>query len=166
MTSRVLLVAMCGVLLPACKVPPAICPSGAELHEDVDQRAAAAAFLPLACASKQVTRIDPDAVTDLSGRWNDTDSRLVANALIEQSMIDPWIRRFNEANGGDMPTVIVGTFRNESMEHIPTGTFVRDVDKKAFIEAARIGVKANRDRIDSDEKNAVADLRSKGMEAS
>ncbi|HWK72585.1 TRAP transporter substrate-binding protein [Pollutimonas sp. M17] len=39
-----------------------------------------------------------------------------------------------------------------------------DEDKKAFIEAARIGVKANRDRIDSDEKNAVADLRSKGME--
>lgn len=39
-----------------------------------------------------------------------------------------------------------------------------DEDKKAFVEAARIGVKANRDRIDSDEKNAVADLRSKGME--
>ncbi|MGB3289049.1 MAG: TRAP transporter substrate-binding protein [Burkholderiaceae bacterium] len=39
-----------------------------------------------------------------------------------------------------------------------------DEDKKAFIEAARIGVKANRDRIDSDEKNAVADLRSKGMD--
>ena len=39
-----------------------------------------------------------------------------------------------------------------------------DADKKAFIEAAQIGVKANRDRIDSDEKNAVADLRSKGME--
>src|SRR3546814_12294834 len=39
-----------------------------------------------------------------------------------------------------------------------------DEDKKAFVEAARIGVKANRDRIDSYEKNAVADLRSKGME--
>src|SRR3546814_6340775 len=39
-----------------------------------------------------------------------------------------------------------------------------DEDKKAFVEAARIGVKANRDRIDSDEKNDVADLRSKGME--
>jgi tripartite ATP-independent transporter DctP family solute receptor len=38
-----------------------------------------------------------------------------------------------------------------------------DADKKAFIKAAKIGVKANRDRIDSDEKNAVADLTGKGM---
>ncbi|MGB6104037.1 MAG: TRAP transporter substrate-binding protein [Pusillimonas sp.] len=37
-------------------------------------------------------------------------------------------------------------------------------DQKAFIEAARIGVKANRDRIDADERDAVADLSSKGME--
>ena len=32
-----------------------------------------------ACSPKQVSRIDPATVTDLSGRWNDTDSRLVAN---------------------------------------------------------------------------------------
>src|SRR5258708_2903815 len=39
-----------------------------------------------ACFSKRVTRIEPSAVTDLSGRWNDTDSRLVANQLVEQSL--------------------------------------------------------------------------------
>lgn len=39
-----------------------------------------------------------------------------------------------------------------------------DADKKAFIEAAKEGVKANRARIDADEKNAVADLRAKGMQ--
>jgi tripartite ATP-independent transporter DctP family solute receptor len=37
-------------------------------------------------------------------------------------------------------------------------------DKKIFLEAARIGAKANRDRVDLDEKTAVADLRSKGMQ--
>jgi TRAP-type transport system periplasmic protein len=36
-------------------------------------------------------------------------------------------------------------------------------DKKAFTEAAREAVKANRARVDDDEKKAVADLRSKGM---
>ncbi|HSJ08353.1 MAG TPA: hypothetical protein VK928_00530, partial [Longimicrobiales bacterium] len=55
---------------------------------------AAAAALPLACAGKQVTRIDPAAVTDLSGRWNDTDSRLVANELISSSLSEPWLRRY------------------------------------------------------------------------
>ena len=36
-------------------------------------------------------------------------------------------------------------------------------DKKAFLEAAKEAVKANRARVDDDEKKAVADLRSKGM---
>ncbi|MGE8942887.1 TRAP transporter substrate-binding protein [Leptospira interrogans] len=39
-----------------------------------------------------------------------------------------------------------------------------DEDKNHFLEASKEAVKANRDRIDSDEKNGVADLRSKGME--
>jgi TRAP-type transport system periplasmic protein len=38
-----------------------------------------------------------------------------------------------------------------------------EADKQAFLEAAREGVKANRARVDDDERRAVADLRSKGM---
>jgi len=38
-----------------------------------------------------------------------------------------------------------------------------DADKQAFLEAAREGVKANRARVDEDERRAVADLRGKGM---
>lgn len=37
-------------------------------------------------------------------------------------------------------------------------------DKKNFLDAAREGVKANRARVDADEKTAVADLRAKGMD--
>jgi TRAP-type C4-dicarboxylate transport system substrate-binding protein len=36
-------------------------------------------------------------------------------------------------------------------------------DKDAFLAAAREAVKANRARIDEDERRAVADLRAKGM---
>jgi len=36
-------------------------------------------------------------------------------------------------------------------------------DKQAFLDAAKEAVKANRARVDADEKSAVADLRSKGM---
>jgi TRAP-type C4-dicarboxylate transport system substrate-binding protein len=36
-------------------------------------------------------------------------------------------------------------------------------DKQAFMEAAKEAVKANRARIDDDERKAVADLRAKGM---
>src|SRR3954465_14242711 len=37
-------------------------------------------------------------------------------------------------------------------------------DKQSFNEAAKVAVKADRDRIDDDEKKAVADLRAKGMQ--
>ena len=38
-------------------------------------------FLLAAC-NPTVTRVESDAVTDLSGNWNDTDSRLVAEEMI------------------------------------------------------------------------------------
>ena len=128
----------------------------------------ALAVIPLTgCIQKEVSRIDPDVVTDLSGRWNDTDSRLVANALIQQSMIDPWIRRFQDANGGDMPTVIVGSFRNESLEHIPTGTFIRDLER-ALIQSGAVRLVAAheerdeiRDEREDQQDHASADSRAR-----
>ncbi len=37
-------------------------------------------------------------------------------------------------------------------------------DKTAFLEAAKVAAKANRDRVDADDAKGVADLRSKGMQ--
>lgn len=102
------------------------------------------AFLPLACGGKTVSRIDPTAVTDLSGRWNDTDSRLVANELIQQSLSAPWARVYMQVNGGRSPAVIVGDFRNRTMEHIPVGTFVRDLER-AFVGSGMVRVVASSD---------------------
>jgi uncharacterized protein (TIGR02722 family) len=82
-----------------------------------------------ACVSKRVTRIEPTAVTDLSGRWNDTDSRLVANQLIEQTLSAGWAKRYADSHGGEAPTVVVGSFANNTAEHIAVGTFVKDIEK-------------------------------------
>lgn len=99
-------------------------------------------LLATSCSTR-VSRIDPGAVTDLSGRWNDTDSRMVANALIHQSLNHPWARDFLAAQG-QAPVVIVGTFRNRSMEHIPVNTFVRDLER-AFIGSGMVQVVASSD---------------------
>jgi len=96
----------------------------------------------LGCSTKKVSRIDPSAVTDLSGKWNDTDSRLVANELIQQSLSAAWARRFAETHGGKAPAVIVGEFRNRTMEHIPVGTFVRDLER-ALINSGLVQVVAS-----------------------
>ncbi|MBI4545939.1 MAG: penicillin-binding protein activator LpoB [Gemmatimonadetes bacterium] len=90
---------------------------------------------------KRVSRIDPASVTDLSGRWNDTDSRLVANRLIEQSLSAAWAQRYTEAHGGQAPAVIVGRFRNRTLEHIPVGTFVADLER-AFVNSGAVRVVA------------------------
>ena len=107
-------------------------------------RTALAALVALssACSPKQVNRIDPATVTDLSGRWNDTDSRLVANELIKQSLDGAWVKRFSDSHGGSAPTVIVGDFANRTYEHIAVGTFVNDLER-AFTNSGAVQVVAS-----------------------
>lgn len=105
---------------------------------------AAVTLAPIACGGKRVSRIDPTSVTDLSGRWNDTDSRLVANALIEQSLTAAWARLYSQTHGGERPAVIVGEFRNRTLEHIPVGTFIRDLER-AFVNSGAVRVVASSD---------------------
>lgn len=126
-----------------------------------------AALGATAGCAKKVSRIDPSAVTDLSGRWNDTDSRLVANALIEQSLTGPWLNRYENAHGGAAPTVIVGNFRNRSMEHIPTGTFVNDLER-AYVNSGAVQLVADsqeRDEVrnerEDQQENASAETRAR-----
>jgi penicillin-binding protein activator len=102
-----------------------------------------AAVVPIACGQR-VTRIDPTAVTDLSGRWNDTDSRLVASELIASSLREPWLRRHSDGAGGEAPVVIVGEFRNRTMEHIAVNTFVKDLEL-AYVNSGAVRVVANPD---------------------
>ena len=92
-------------------------------------------------ASKTVERIDPETVTDLSGRWNDTDSRLVSEEMIVDCLNHPWISR-HMIGGKGKPKVIVGSMRNRSTEHIAVNTFVNDIER-AFINSGQVGVVAS-----------------------
>ncbi len=85
-------------------------------------------FLLSGC-SQTVTRVDSDSVTDLSGNWNDTDSRLVAEEMIQDVLSRGWLTKFNRSHG-KAPTVIVGTVRNLSHEHINTRTFIADMERE------------------------------------
>ena len=124
-----------------------------------------------ACNNKRVSRIDPNSVTDLSGRWNDADSRLVANALIEQSLTGAWVSRYGASNGGTTPAVIVGDFRNRTLEHIAIGTFVRDLER-AFVQSTSVRVVASRgereeirtERLDQQQNAAAQTRASLGLE--
>lgn len=106
----------------------------------------AALALGASGCAKQVTRVAPEQAIDLSGRWNDVDSRLVADELIRQSFqaqAGPnWALQYAQAHGGRPPTVIVGTIRNRAMEHIPVGTFVKDLER-AYVRSGLVQVVAS-----------------------
>ena len=84
--------------------------------------------LMLGGCSRTVKRIDPSTQTDLSGRWNDTDSRLTANAMIEQMFGNRWAVIFEQQHR-KKPVLIVGLVNNKSHEHISTETFIRDLER-------------------------------------
>ncbi len=88
-----------------------------------------ALVLPGCGAETKVTRVDKDVVTDLSGRWNDTDSRLVAEEMVKQAVGYPWLDSFVQAKRRQ-PVVIIGTIVNRSHEHINIQTFVTDLERE------------------------------------
>ena len=88
-----------------------------------------ALLLLMTACGQTVTRVETDTVTDLSGNWNDIDSRLVAEEMIQDVLSRSWLSKYHRANG-KTPTVIVGTVRNLSHEHINTRTFVADMERE------------------------------------
>jgi len=81
------------------------------------------------CASTSVSRVDAATVTDLSGRWNDTDSRMVAEAMMQEALSRPWLETYTSANKRQ-PVVVVGTVTNRSHEHINVQTFISDLERE------------------------------------
>lgn len=96
----------------------------------------AVSVLSVSCSHK-VTRIDPGEQVDLSGRWNNTDSRLVAEEMTETILKDRWVNDHQSAHNGERPVVIVGFVTNKSHEHIEAETFVKDVEQ-SFIKSGKV----------------------------
>lgn len=101
------------------------------------------AVLITAGCGKKVKRIDVEKQVDLSGKWNDTDSRLVSEEMISDCLSRPWLTGYHKKTGED-PTVIVGTVVNKTDEHIISETFTKDIER-AFINSGRVQVVASRE---------------------
>lgn len=127
------------------------------------------ALLLTACGTT-VERVATDETIDLSGAWNDTDSRLVAQEMIQDALARPWINDFS-GRTGKRPAVIVGTVRNLSHEHINVKTFVADMERE-LVNSGRVDFVASRDergeirdeRIDMDLNASEATRKAAGQE--
>jgi uncharacterized protein (TIGR02722 family) len=87
-------------------------------------------------SSRRVERVGTEENIDLSGRWNDSDSRMTAEAMVDQILGGDWISN-HSGETGKKPVVIVGLVYNKSHEHIDAETFIKDVEK-AFINSGRV----------------------------
>ena len=95
----------------------------------------------VAACKPVVKREDPNSVKDLSGKWNDTDSRKVSREMIDDVLSQRWLSKFT-AKHNQMPTVIVGKVRNLSHEHINTKTFIADI-RRALINSGEVSFVAS-----------------------
>ena len=101
------------------------------------------AVLIIGCGAKrEVTRLDPEMTTDLSGKWNDTDARLVAEEMVTDCLSRPWLTNFVEKNGRK-PIVTVGRIRNKSTEHIDMETYTTDFERE-LINSGQVRFVANK----------------------
>ena len=93
----------------------------------------------LSCSTaRQVERIDPGQQMDLSGRWNDTDSKLVAEEMVKDGLSRVWLTDYIEEKGRK-PVIIVGYIKNKSHELISSETFIKDIERE-FINSGKVKV--------------------------
>lgn len=103
-----------------------------------------ALLLIVGCSSnKKVSRVAVDQNIDLSGRWNDVDSRLVSEEIVKDVVSQNWLMNFVAARS-EKPVVTVGTIKNLTSEHIQTETFIKDIQRE-LINSGKVRFVAGKD---------------------
>jgi hypothetical protein len=132
---------------------------------------AASLLLTISSCSRRISRVSPDEQIDLSGRWNNTDSRLTAEQMIDDVLRADWLTNFMQAKQGQKPVVICGFVDNKSHEHIEAETFIKDLEQ-SFIKTQRVRlVQAGKkreelraERADQQTNSSVSTMKKFGLE--
>jgi uncharacterized protein (TIGR02722 family) len=105
-------------------------------------------ILSTCSSTPKVTRIDADTVVDLSGRWNDSDARIVCASLINDCLTDPdvtqYVQQFRDQHGGKAPACLVGSFKNDTSEHINTSIISKSMEA-AIVSSGKLDFVAGGD---------------------
>jgi PBP1b-binding outer membrane lipoprotein LpoB len=76
-----------------------------------------------------VHRVAVDEQIDIGDQWNDVDSQLVSKEMIGDLLSRTWLDEWSE-QAGRKPRLVVGRVLNKSHDHIPTDTFVKDLERE------------------------------------
>ncbi len=83
----------------------------------------------LAGCGTRVENVDPRTEGYLSGRWNDSDARAVAEELIPQCLGSPWLPEFRGQHGEQRPRILIADIENNTSEHISTDVFMNELQR-------------------------------------
>lgn len=123
------------------------------------------------CSQRTVKRIAPGQSIDLSGRWNDADSREVAEVMGNELLGSDPFKAF-AAQLGNKPAIIVGLVRNKTSEHIDADNFIKKLEVTIFnsgiadlVEAGSFRDKLREERAEQQDFASSATVSRWGMEA-
>ncbi|MBL6448829.1 penicillin-binding protein activator LpoB [Fulvivirga sp. 29W222] len=114
-------------------------------------------LIAFGCSQRSVTRVSPDQQIDLSGRWNDVDSKMVANKMVQQFLNSPRYQQYASDNG-KTPAIIVGYIKNKTSEHIDSDNYIKKFELEIFnsgladlVESPEFREKLREERADQQE---------------
>lgn len=130
-----------------------------------------ASIMLVSSCSRKVTRVDPNQQIDLSGNWNNTDARQVAEEMTGSILNANWLITHLSENAGKQPVVIVGMVNNKSHEHIEAEVFTKEVER-CFIQSQKVrlvqgGKKREEirgERADQQTNSSVSTMKKFGLE--
>lgn len=123
------------------------------------------------CSQRTVKRITPGQSIDLSGRWNDTDSREVAELMGNELLNSDPFKAF-AVQQSKKPAIIVGLVRNKTSEHIDADNFIKKLEVTIFnsgiadlVESNSFRDKLREERAQQQDFASSATVSKWGMEA-
>lgn len=83
----------------------------------------------LAGCGTKVENVDPTTEGYVTGRWNDSDARAVADELIPECLSAAWLPEFRGQYGDARPRVVIGEIENNTNEHINKDVFMNEMQR-------------------------------------
>ena len=81
------------------------------------------------CGGTKVANVDPRTEGYITGRWNDSDARAVAEDLIPECLGSPWLPEFRGQHGDERPRILIADIENNTSEHLNTDVFMNELQR-------------------------------------
>ncbi len=108
--------------------------------------------------NREITRVNPEAVTDVDYRFNDTDAHQVCQGMVNDALFRNWLDTWLQEHAGKRPTIIVGGIQNNTQDYINTKLFTGSFERE-MLNSGKVRVVEMRDQ-----RGELRDERLQGQE--